>query len=709
MESDEMKEEVAKLEKDITSTVTIVERLERSFAAGFDDFAGISHDIDQQQFDPKWSANRKLVAKTLASFLFEGIMTLVILANIMVVINETDKRALCEDKESLSCEANSSGIRAANNVFLAIYSIELVMRMYAFRWTFHRDLWNVFDFAIVVVSLLSEFLSSSLGSWKVLRVFRMARIVRVFRLLASFRELYLMINGLVSALKTMFWACVLLVLILCIVSILAVDFLHPLALRVANGEFELFEDACPRCDRMFSSVWNSTITFFQTVIMGDAWGEVTLPLIDADPASAIFLLPLVIAMSLGFSNLIVAVIVEKAGEARLEDMQFQLMTKRREEARFKEKFVALCEELDDDASGTLTLKELISNFETNRHFKSLLTSINVDKHEMVSAFEIMDSDRTGSITYNDFSDTLFKMKTADTTTMLTFIKFYVLQLRRDMKVELNEINTLLSSFGLSDAAASPTGSPSLKASTTLELMAAFPPPSGPPPSGMPPSASREKLLEPSEDVPAQVAGSWQSSPPKSACSTTPEKPGQPTKMTTIWDLQEDLDRMVQSMEDQLAALSGIVDAGQARAEVHAASLTQSINLLSKSMATALEPLLAASLQIAQSHVNGVNGTSIARAHLASLDRQSVSPSPCSTGPPAENLLPDALHSAVQMLRSNCSNNSDTFSTRPLDMDHLLPVHWGNSLPWSTPQAAGAASNKQDVNKNRRRSMSASRL
>ncbi len=75
---------------------------------------------------------------------------------------------------------------AANNIILGIYVVELLIRLTAFRWNpreFAKDRWNVFDFVVVVASLIPWLRATAM----LLRLVRVARIVRVVRFLPDLR------------------------------------------------------------------------------------------------------------------------------------------------------------------------------------------------------------------------------------------------------------------------------------------------------------------------------------------------------------------------------------------------------------------------------------------------------------------------------------------------------------------------------------------
>ena len=70
-----------------------------------------------------------------------GIMFLIVLNGILIGL-ETDRRV------------EGRGWEAVSIVFVVIFTLEIVGKLYAFQWVFWTEGWNVFDFLVVVVSLV---------------------------------------------------------------------------------------------------------------------------------------------------------------------------------------------------------------------------------------------------------------------------------------------------------------------------------------------------------------------------------------------------------------------------------------------------------------------------------------------------------------------------------------------------------------------------
>ncbi|MGQ0778165.1 MAG: ion transporter, partial [Pseudonocardiales bacterium] len=81
-------------------------------------------------------------------------------------------------------------LHAVDSIALAIFVVELVLRLTAHGWRFFRDPWSVLDFVIVAVALIP-----ASGAFSVLRALRILRVLRLVALVPSMR-------GVVSALLT---------------------------------------------------------------------------------------------------------------------------------------------------------------------------------------------------------------------------------------------------------------------------------------------------------------------------------------------------------------------------------------------------------------------------------------------------------------------------------------------------------------------------
>lgn len=109
-------------------------------------------------------------------------------------------------------------IQQLNSIVLWAFALEAVLKMAQYGRGFlryFRDPWNLFDFSIVVIC----FLPVNAGY---AAVFRMARIVRAFRLVTALPKLQLIVNCLLKSIPSMFYVGVLLSLTFYVYAVLGV-------------------------------------------------------------------------------------------------------------------------------------------------------------------------------------------------------------------------------------------------------------------------------------------------------------------------------------------------------------------------------------------------------------------------------------------------------------------------------------------------------
>merc|ERR1719210_2141304 len=226
-------------------------------------------------------------------------------------------------------------------------------------------------------------------------------------------------------------------IIISVWAIVAVDLLHPQVVEVAAAG--AFAD-CDRCVDALSKVYNADLTLFEMTVLGENWGSLAYPLLEENASwviAGIILFGTYFSIVVGLMNLVMAVIVDFAVNARDEDSRLQSMLKEKLRRDARKKLMDLCVELDADQGGTLTLEEFLRAHDGSKQFRAIMELLDVDRDDLECVFRIMDKDRSGDVSYSEFTDLLYKMKAQNSRTLLLFIKYYTLEIRRTVTEELN--------------------------------------------------------------------------------------------------------------------------------------------------------------------------------------------------------------------------------------------------------------------------------
>jgi voltage-gated sodium channel len=181
-------------------------------------------------------------------------------------------------------------------VVQAVFIFEITIRLLAY-WprphAFFRDGWNMFDFAVVAASLLPQ-----AGTFAM--VARLARLLRVTRLVSVFPELRLIVSTMLRSIPSMGHVIMLLSLMLYVYGILG---------------FYLFgeEDA-----EHWGTLGAALLTLFQMLTL-EGWVDVQDKVLDTSPWAWVYFGSFVFVAVFVVVNLFIAVVINNLEAAKLEE------------------------------------------------------------------------------------------------------------------------------------------------------------------------------------------------------------------------------------------------------------------------------------------------------------------------------------------------------------------------------------------------------
>ncbi|XP_047456223.1 sodium channel, voltage-gated, type I-like, alpha [Mugil cephalus] len=164
-----------------------------------------------------------------------------------------------------------------NAVFIIIFSIECLLKMISLRQYFFTNGWNIFDFIVVILSIIGLFLSEVIEKYFVsptlFRVIRLARIGRVLRLIKSAKGIRTLLFALMMSLPALFNIGLLLFLVMFIYAIFGMSrFAY---VKRERGIDDLFN---------FETFGNSMICLFQ-ITTSAGWDGLLYPILNTDDCS----------------------------------------------------------------------------------------------------------------------------------------------------------------------------------------------------------------------------------------------------------------------------------------------------------------------------------------------------------------------------------------------------------------------------------------
>ena len=184
-------------------------------------------------------------------------------------------------------------IKFLDQVCLAIFVVELVLKLIALGPRFFRNGWNIFDFIIVGISLVP----AAQG----LSVLRALRILRVLRVISTAPSLRRVVEGLLTALPGMGSVFLLMALLFYIGSVIAT---------------KLFGEAFPD---WFGNLALSAYSLFQIMTL-ESWSMgIVRPVMEAHPGAWLFFVPFIVITAFSVLNLFIGLLVNTMQSAVEDD------------------------------------------------------------------------------------------------------------------------------------------------------------------------------------------------------------------------------------------------------------------------------------------------------------------------------------------------------------------------------------------------------
>ena len=210
---------------------------------------------------------------------FEALITLVIVINAIALGLETLPDLMAR---------HGALLVFLDRLAIAIFVVELLLRLMAHRLAFFHSGWNLFDLAVVSVALVP-----ASGPFSVLRALRILRALRLVSVVPSMRKV---VQGLFSAIPSLGTVVLLLLLVFYVGAVMTT---------------ELFGAAFPA---WFGTIGASLYTLFQIMTL-ESWSMGIVRPVMAEFAFAwMFFVPFILLTSFIVLNLFIAVIVNAMHE-----------------------------------------------------------------------------------------------------------------------------------------------------------------------------------------------------------------------------------------------------------------------------------------------------------------------------------------------------------------------------------------------------------
>ncbi len=184
---------------------------------------------------------------------------------------------------------------AIDHAILAVFVVEILLRMYAHRLAFFRDPWSVFDFAVVGIALVP-----ASGPFAVLRALRVLRVLRLLTIVPSMRRV---VGALLESIPGLSSIALVLLLLYYVFAVIAT---------------KLFGANFPQ---WFGSIGESLFSLFQIMTL-ESWSMgIVRPVMELHPNAWIFFVVFILIATFTMLNLFIAIIVNAMHSFTEQDSQ----------------------------------------------------------------------------------------------------------------------------------------------------------------------------------------------------------------------------------------------------------------------------------------------------------------------------------------------------------------------------------------------------
>lgn len=316
--------------------------------------------------------------------------------------------------------------KVAQYTYTVLFCGELMVRVVALRWQFFWSadwMWSVLDVFIVVTSLWEVAVDivsmvyqenggidsiSGLTNMKSFRIIRLTRLLKTVQFVRIFRfvmALRMLVTSIISTLKALFWALILLGLIVYVFAVLFTQAVYDYnsdnnitAIAELDEDVKFYQSASTR---YWGSLAKSMLSLFMSIAGGVSWEEAVTPL---DRISTIWTFCFLFYIAFTYFavlNVVTGVFCQSAIESAQNDHAMVVQSMIDNKTAHLTKIKALFSEIGAEESGVLTIgvfEEKIKTPAVRQYFEAL----GLDVWDAWSFFKLLDVDGGGAVEIEEF-------------------------------------------------------------------------------------------------------------------------------------------------------------------------------------------------------------------------------------------------------------------------------------------------------------------
>eukprot|EP00812_Abedinium_dasypus_P013813 NODE_731_length_1389_cov_373.130435.p1 GENE.NODE_731_length_1389_cov_373.130435~~NODE_731_length_1389_cov_373.130435.p1 ORF type:complete len:356 (+),score=105.26 NODE_731_length_1389_cov_373.130435:3-1070(+) len=298
----------------------------------------------------------------------------------------------------------------AERAFTILFCAELLLRLYCERRYFAMQgnpncKWNAFDLLVVVASCSGEIMrlagtrsraSFSTNTLRIIKVCRILRCFRFFRTLRFFTELRMMVAGIQCSLVPLVWCLSLLGFCMFIVATVLLQIL-------SDNDITHDVEKMAFMKEHFGSLPLAMYTLYTCITGGTDWSEINRGLFSINHLLGwTFCLYITFAI-LCLLNVVTGLYVHRATELMQREAAYMESLEHRAHHEMLAQIAEIFKTANASGDGYLTPDELLQHICDERvQIIFRLLGVDIDEHNALSIFKLMDLEGQGVLNMSDF-------------------------------------------------------------------------------------------------------------------------------------------------------------------------------------------------------------------------------------------------------------------------------------------------------------------
>ncbi|CAE7259023.1 Scn9a [Symbiodinium natans] len=350
--------------------------------------------------------------------LFDIFFAFVVVAN-AVYIGFDVQRVLDGGEEEGARPMRPLGFSIFHYIFSVLFLAELLLRLMDSRCRYFCSedwAWALLDTLIVLTSWWDIFVDildavlqddrlesiSGLSTLKAMRIVRLTRVLKTAHFLRIFRfimALRMLVQSILHTMKALFWALLLLGLIVYVFGILFAQAAYDYVSDPANPA--LPPEVQERYERYFESLLKSMLAMFMSITGGVSWEEVITPLMYVSPFWPACFVFFIAFSYLAVLNVVTAVFCQSAIESAQNDHATVIQNMLDNKEQHLQKLRSLFHKIGDSQGAGITYRmfeEKLSSATVREYFETL----GLDVWDPWAFFKLLDSDGGGVVELEEF-------------------------------------------------------------------------------------------------------------------------------------------------------------------------------------------------------------------------------------------------------------------------------------------------------------------